>query len=233
MSEPQTEDPTEPETPEEEPVSPQGPEPENPDAEPEEEIEGADEDGAETKQAEDGEANLSAVMDEKELEKRAQRLDAENTRHAKRIGEIMDEAAVDLVPCPVCMDGIAGWVYAPEAQALPEEAQLRLRQLIGLSGLEGLMQATFAQRCPACDGQGEVKTDSRVPGYETATCEMCSKMGWIRIGAQTTNGTVHVEPEPVMTGPTVFQNVEVDPEVRHLQERGFTVIPPFQPAQPA
>lgn len=174
----------------------------------------------------DAEQPSGSVTDEKELAKRDQKLDAENTRHAKRVGEIMDEAAVDLVPCPVCMDGIAGWVYAPEAQALPEEAQLRLRQLLGLSGLEGIKQATFATTCPDCDGQGEVRTGSRVVGYETTTCERCGKLGWVRVGAPATNGHHEDVPVPIVTGPTVYADVAGDPEVDHLRSRGFTVIPP-------
>jgi hypothetical protein len=210
----------------------QGDEPEqvdepNPDAEPAEEIEGGDEPEQGEPIEGDDDAEARAVQSEKALAERDKKLDAENSRHAKRVGEIMDEAAVDLIPCPVCMDGIAGWVYSPEVQQLSDEAVLRLRQLIGLSGLEGIKQATFATRCPDCDGHGEVTTGSRVHGYETTTCERCLKAGWIRVGSAPTNGHVEIEPEQVVTGPTVYQADNEDPEVRHLRERGFTVIAPF------
>lgn len=173
-------------------------------------------------------AQAQAIQSEKDLMKRDQKIDAENVRHAKRVAEIMEEAGNDLIPCPVCMDGIAGWVYLPEAQQLSEEAILRLRQLIGLSGLEGLVPATFAQRCPDCDGQGEVRTGSRVAGYETTTCERCAKKGWIRVGATPQLGDVPATEDGPVTGPTVYAVEAEDPEIRHLRERGFTVIPPMQ-----
>jgi hypothetical protein len=210
----------------------QGDEPEqvdepNPDAEPAEEIEGGDEPEQGEPIEGDDDAEARAVQSEKALAERDKKLDAENSRHAKRVGEIMDEAAVDLIPCPVCMDGIAGWVYSPEVQKLSDEAVLRLRQLIGLSGLEGIQQATFATRCPDCDGHGEVTTGSRVHGYETTTCERCLKAGWIRVGSAPTNGHVEIEPEQVVTGPTVYQADPDDVEIKNLRERGFTVIPPL------
>jgi hypothetical protein len=200
----------------------------NPDAEPVEPIEGGDEPEPGEPIEGDADAEAQAVQSEKALAERDKKLDAENARHAKRVGEIMDEAAVDLIPCPVCMDGIAGWVYSPEAQQLSDEAVLRLRQLIGLSGLEGIKQASFATRCPDCDGHGEVTTGSRVHGYETTTCERCLKAGWIRTGSLPSNGHVEHDDEAVVTGPTVFFAENEDPEVKHLRERGFTVIPPMQ-----
>lgn len=193
---------------------------------------GADDDAAQGDDGEpsalgDDEARVRAIESEKELQRRDQRLDAENQRHAKRVSEIMEEAGNDLIPCPVCMDGIAGWVYSPEVQQLPEDSILRLRQLIGLSGLEGLREATFAERCPDCDGQGEVKTGSRVAGYETATCERCGKTGWIRVGTFNGNGAADAPPAAPVTGPTTIQAASEDPEIRNLRERGFTVIPPM------
>jgi hypothetical protein len=218
-----SEDPTEPE-PQDAPETDGEP---NPDAEPAEEIEG-DDDGEPVAPVEgDDDAEARAVQSEKALAERDKKIDAENARHAKRVGEIMDESAVDLIPCPVCMDGIAGWVYSPEVQQLSDEAVLRLRQLIGLSGLEGIKQATFATRCPDCDGHGEVTTGSRVHGYETTTCERCLKAGWIRVGSAPTNGHVEIEPEQVVTGPTVYQADPDDVEIKNLRERGFTVIPPL------
>jgi hypothetical protein len=198
-----------------------------PDGEPGEPIEPDDGDGDGEQFGDETDSEARRILTEKALRKRDDLLDKENARHAKRVGEIMEDGAGDLIPCPVCMDGISGWIYAPEAQQLSDEAVLRLRQLIGLSGLEGVPQAAFATRCPDCDGLGEVKTGSRVVGYETTTCERCLKSGWIRIGGSAANGHGELEAEPVVTGPTVFYAEPEDPEVRHLRERGFTVIPPL------
>ena len=170
----------------------------------------------------------AAVQSQRELEKRSQRLDGENTRHAKRVGEIMADAAADLIPCPVCMDGIAGWIYPPEVSQLSPEAVARVRTVIGLPDYTTYRPASFAAECPDCGGLGEVITGSHVPGYETATCERCSKQGWVR-----TSELVRVEgevphAEPAVTGPTVYTGDDDDIEVRNLRQRGFTVIPPMQ-----
>jgi hypothetical protein len=168
------------------------------------------------------------VQSQRELEKRSQRLDGENTRHAKRVGEIMADAAADLIPCPVCMDGIAGWIYPPEVQTLSPDAIARVRSVIGLPDYTTYLPANFGGECPECGGLGNVITGSHVPGYETATCERCKGQGWVR-----TSELVRVEgevphPEPTVTGPTVYTGGDDDIEVANLRRRGFTVIPPMQ-----
>jgi hypothetical protein len=173
-------------------------------------------------------AELAARADsEKARKKRDEQLDGEKERHAKRVGQIMGEAAVDLIPCPVCMDGIDGWVFVPEVQQLPPEAISRIRQVIGLPDYSSFRPARDAQECPDCEGLGEVITGSHVPGYETKDCGRCAKRGWVPVAAPpTTNG--HVDPAaPEVTGPTVYGVEETPDEVRRLRERGFTVIPPM------
>jgi hypothetical protein len=228
MSEPVTEpvEPTEPETTEPDTTEQSEPEPDtsdgepSPDAEPTEPIEPDEPDG-------EPEQPQSSAIDEKEIERRLQRLDAENVRHAKRVGEIMDDDATDLIPCPVCMDGIAGWIYPPDAQPLTAEAVSRIRTVIGLPDYTTFKHAPDATECPDCGGLGEVITGSHVPGYETKTCGRCGKTGWVPMG-QPANGTTHLVEVPQTTGPTVYQTDDSsDPEIQHLRERGFTVIPPM------
>src|SRR5437870_178803 len=119
------------------------PEEPNPDAEPAEPIEGGDEDAGEAGEdaaAEGGEAEgeqepaapSSSAQDEKAVEIRYGKLANENNRHARRVSEIMEEDATSLIQCPVCMDGIAGWIYPPDVAPLPPESIARIRQVIGL-----------------------------------------------------------------------------------------------------
>jgi hypothetical protein len=199
------------------------------DAEPVEPIEGDDE---EAKEIPLEEPSAPHALSEADLDKRGQKLDAENVRHAKRVSEIMADDAPNLIPCPVCMDGIAGWVFLPEVQQLPPEAITRIRQLIGLPDLTTYDQAKFATQCPDCHGMGEVKTGSLVNGFEVTTCETCKKQGWVRTTPYQANGTAPDE-APAVTGPTIYGlEVQPDPEIAHLRERGFTVIPPMQPVTP-
>lgn len=168
------------------------------------------------------------ILSEKALAKRDASLDKENARHAQRVGQIMEDGAGDLIPCPVCMDGIAGWIYPPEAQQLSDEAISRVRQVIGLPDYGTFEDAPDARTCPECSGRGEVRTGSQVPGYETKTCRLCKKMGWIPVGATANGETIEPLTGEIITGPTVFTGASADPEVDHLRQRGFTVIPPMQ-----
>lgn len=179
-------------------------------------------------QDEQAEAKRRA-QDEKEIEARYQRLGNENARHARRVSEIMADDATALIQCPVCMDGIAGWIYPPDVAPLPDEAVARIRQVIGLPDLTTFEDATDASQCPACKGLGKVKTGSNVPGYEVKECGRCASRGWISLGVPV-NGAVLEEPAgEIMTGPTVYPVENDDPQVRQLRQRGFTVIPPMQP----
>lgn len=226
---------TEPETPPveavPEPAEPSvEPDEQNPDIEPDEEPIEPDEPDSEPAGApdepEDG-GPAGKAQTEKEIEARWDKLDRENKRHAGRVGEIMGEDANALIPCPVCMDGIAGWVGDPSQAPLTPEAIARVRTVIGLPDYTTFKQAPDATTCPDCDGLGEVITGSKVPGYETKTCARCNKQGWILL-AQQTNGQAHPV-EPVLTGPTseYASGQSADPEIQHLRERGFTVIPPM------
>jgi hypothetical protein len=200
---------------------------------PDEEREGDDETPPATEpdepdaQAEQAAADHARVQTEKALAKRDAQLDGENTRHAKRLGEIMGEAADDLIPCPVCMDGIAGWIYPPDVQMLPPEAIARVRQVIGLPDYTTFHAAGFAIECPDCGGLGEVTTGSHVPGREVTTCETCQKAGWIRTRGVQGNGHVDTTTGEIVTGPTVVGAEEPDSEVTNLRRRGYTVIPPL------
>jgi len=216
--------------PEPEPENVPEPEPEpeaNPDAEPFEPIEGDDEQDEQGDEKLRQDEQTASVLDVKARKKRDERLDGEKIRHLERIQTIMGPEAESLIPCPVCMDGIDGLIFEPEVQQLSPEAISRIRQVIGLPDYSTFRQATDALACPDCDGLGEVVTGSHVPGYETKTCGRCGKKGWVGTGERPSNGHVEAEDEPIVTGPTVFFADNEDPEIRHLRERGFTVIPPM------
>jgi hypothetical protein len=189
-----------------------------------------DEDEDEDEDADSGEltdADEAAVLSEKQLEKRSQQLERENARHAKRLGEIMESDADDLIPCPVCMDGIAGWIFPPDVQQLSEEAISRVRQVIGLPDYSTFLDAPDAEKCSECGGKGSVKTGSDVQGYETKTCRKCQGAGWTGKGLIVSNGPAATTTAEIVTGPTMATADSGDPAIRNLQERGFVVIPPM------
>jgi rubrerythrin len=166
---------------------------------------------------------------EKMIEKRYKQLDAEKQRHAKRLGEIMGDDAADLIQCPVCMDGIDGYIFPPDAVPLPDEAIGRIRQVIGLPDLATFAWAKDTEQCPECKGKGKTRTGSDVPGYDVKECGTCASRGWVNLPgaapADWANGTT----PPVATGPLNAGPELGDPMVDALRARGFAVIPPMAP----
>jgi hypothetical protein len=181
-------------------------------------------DGGEPDEAE------SRLPTEKEMSARWDKLERENARHAGRLSEIMGDAATDLIQCPVCMEGIAGWIYPPDVAPLSDDAIARIRQVIGLPDLTTFRAAEDAQTCEGCGGLGDVRTGSQKPGYETMTCSRCQGTGWTRVGAVATPPPLESAEGVLITGPTTTAADDADPEIRNLRQRGFTVIPPIRVA---
>src|SRR5689334_17992027 len=97
-------------------------------------------------------------------------------------------------------------------------------QLVGLDNYEDTPQATWAQTCSTCAGHGEVRTGSKVAGRETTSCLDCGGAGWINTRDRSTRAENGAQRDETLTGPTAYPELEPDPAVRALQERGYTVI---------
>lgn len=168
-----------------------------------------------------------SMLDAKARAVRDDKIDRENERHAKRVGEIMEEEATALIPCPICMDAFHGWIFDPAHAPLTPEQRDRMLQLLGMNDWEELPQASWAQECATCRGHGRVKTGSKREGRETTGCLDCGESGWInRRAAQVAVENGHHADVPAATGPTVY-GTEPDPRVQALREDGYTVIPPM------
>lgn len=118
-----------------------------------------------------------AVEDtEKTLRVRGEKLDRENERHWKRIQEVMEEDALDLVPCELCFVKTPGyrWNTAPN-----EETAARVRIAIGLPDVSNFAPSATERQCDDCRGLGRVRTGSTVPKKETATCDACAGNGYV------------------------------------------------------
>lgn len=201
-------------------------EPETPDEPETIEGEDVDEDEGQETDGQDGDPQ-SQALSEKALMKRDQQLDAEKTRHASRVGVIMGEAAVDLIPCPVCMDGIDGWIYTPEVAALSDEAVSRIRSVIGLPDYTTFKHVTWANTCEECGGMGKVLTGSNVPGSDITGCMRCNERGWINTRQRETILAPGEETPAAVTGPTVYTEAEPDERIAALRGEGYTIIPPM------
>jgi hypothetical protein len=204
-----------------------------PDAEPAEQIEGADDGDDDDDDASDDDAgdgfqeDAAPPSDDQAIERLHKQIENANRAHVAKIGRIMGDDATALIPCPVCMDFTAGLIFPPEVAPIPQPVQERMKQLLGLNSWEDTPNAPWAQQCPDCKGHGEVKTGSFVLGKETTRCLNCGGDGW-KNTRQGSNGTIDTPAIPSETGPTVYgQELAQDPDVQHLREKGYTVIPPM------
>jgi hypothetical protein len=163
---------------------------------------------------------------EKELRAIGDKLEREDERHARRVEEIMGEAALDLIQCPTCIKVAAGWLYPPRIEPLPAEAEAGMRALLGLPDTAILEPDPTKKLCPRCKGHGRLATPSLVQGYTEVDCGLCANVGYVTKAEQQTNGAGEPEAVPVLTGPTAPESFVGDPMVESLKSRGFTVIPP-------
>lgn len=164
-------------------------------------------------------------MTQKQLEAARRKLDAENTRHANRLSELIGEEAQMLEPCPLC-NGFADGYRFPVIP--PDDIIAEVRVAIGMPDLSNYQQAKDARQCPDCVGLGVVLSGSLVSENAAITCKQCNGSGYVMLN-----------PSGEITGPTVTPNGSPvqelpagvnpdDPAVKELRARGFTVFPPVQ-----
>lgn len=133
-----------------------------------------------------------------EIEKMGKRLDAEATRHANRLSEIMGESAQALERCELCDPQTAGFHLPVEYMQPESDLDARLIEVLKTPSLPDYMQAQHVRRCGNCDGWGSVLSGSRVAGKDRVKCPNCQGNGFqgpaqIVADAPSTNGPVAVE----------------------------------------
>jgi hypothetical protein len=230
MSEPVTEPTTEPTEPVEPAVEPTDPtEPVEPTEEPTEPAEPT-EPTVPGEEPVPGEEQGVEMRSQKELEKSRKMIETLRKHVAGRLGDIMGDEAVFLIPCPVCGDGFPGHVFPPDVAPPDPETIGAVSAYIGLPDLTQLEDALDAIPCPDCRARGEVKTGSLVPAQTTKMCSRCVGKGWIGSGSFVSpeTGTKNGSPTEQTTyvPPT---ETALPPEAEALRRQGFLVIPPSQP----
>jgi len=168
-------------------------------------------------------------LSEKEIESRFEKLEKERQRHAKRVGEILEEEAQELVPCELCWPPAPGFRF-PQ---MPEEQRSAVMTAIGFAGTPELEEAKDARQCPDCKGEGQVKTGSKVPGYDAMPCAACQGRGAVGerfaekiVASRTTGAGV------VVNGPQSEAPLSADREAARqaAQDAGFMVVDMRAPA---
>lgn len=199
MSVTENETPDEQEIPLEQPDAPQTPqEPaEAPDTSPEPE---APENGDEVSAEPD--VPQQAGLTPEQWEKRFKTAEQRFATYERNIYSIFEEDAHDLIPCPLCLGAVRGFVDKNAAGRVPEEQADLVKHFLGIARPIDYPHSSQHRTCPECEGLGKVTTGSRVPGKETIGCGACHELGYIGPAPSRTNGQVDVP--SAVTGPTVF-----------------------------
>lgn len=111
---------------------------------------------------------------ERDIEKAMDKLGREAQRHRGRIGEIMGEDALALLPCELCWPPAPGFRF-PQ---IPEDQRAAVMLAIGFEPEPDFRSDTQSGVCPDCDGWGQVATGSKVQGQKALPCTSCKGKGW-------------------------------------------------------
>src|SRR4051812_23291468 len=69
------------------------------------------------------EPEASGPQSDKEVRALSKQLDKERDRHAARLGVLLGDASTDTLPCPLCFEGLMGFVLPNDALSLSDEAR--------------------------------------------------------------------------------------------------------------
>lgn len=96
------------------------------------------------------------------------RFEAENTRHERRLAEIMGDDFAAFEPCPAC--GGVGFTPRPPEEALNLVKATGVIECPTCSGAGG-------NPCPACAGKGGLEFPTKVEGQRFQSCPSCGGTG--------------------------------------------------------
>jgi hypothetical protein len=146
--------------------------------------------------------------DPKAVQKLRKQVRDERDRHAKRLGDILGDAATDTLPCPLCFDGLMGFVLPMDAGNLSDEQKAAVLAFVGEDMGSELRDAEGVVMCDRCDGHGQLKYPSRNPHTKTQQCPKCAGQGFV-LAPQPVTAVPDLPPAPVPT--FTQQNGQVGP----------------------
>jgi hypothetical protein len=133
---------------------------------------------AEQVEQEPAEAAQPTVDAAKEQRRLAGALKREQEAHDKKLEKILGEAHEHVLACPLCGDGLQGYVFPGDGPNLPEEQKVAALAFLQVEGPGTLNQAQGFHECETCNGYGELANPTKVPHYLTRTCPDCQGNGF-------------------------------------------------------
>ena len=138
--------------------------------------------------------------------------------YGKRVGDILADDSLGIVPCPLCNDDFPGLLTpAPRSEA----AVAAVRPIIGLPDLSTFVEDRFARQCERCQGRGKTLTGSRVPEYATIRCQQCNGTGFTSAeqGFVLQNGSTTTTTVPTPTHEDDSAPFQLPPEAQDALEK--------------
>ena len=173
-----------------------------------------DENGAQDRDGEQEGAQpeaAAAPRSQKEIDALTGKLEAEATRHTKRVAEIMGDDFSLLVPSPV--DWTPGFIFAVPEMLPTQEQVAAFDAILGRAQGVEYLEAKDAEMCADCAGLGEVLTGSRKDGQITKPCTACTGTGW-----RTKAAPLQLAPQP-NTAANVTYSITSEPNQFPVADR--------------
>ena len=117
------------------------------------------------------------ALSEREISKRIDALEREKDRHAKRVSEILQEEALDLIECEACEPAIPGFHYPAHMYATGSAQQTLYELLAGGTDAQMKHPERYVT-CGTCNGFGQVLTGARNDLTRLITCPECKGAGY-------------------------------------------------------
>ena len=97
--------------------------------------------------------------------------------YAASLSRNYEEAANELLRCPLCPDNFPGFVLLADAGRLPDENKKAVLSFVGLNVEQDYKPDPFLNICTVCDGHGFTARPSKVAGKEKRVCPACKGQG--------------------------------------------------------
>jgi rubrerythrin len=146
----------------------------------------------------------------KEQRRIAAALKREHEAHDRKLEKILGEAHEHVLACPLCGDGLQGYVFPMDGANLTDEERANVLAFIGGQPERVLRPAKGVHECDVCDGWGQLAFPTKVPHVTEQMCPKCSGQGYVLDQAEQTNvAQFPTQPQTASGGEGVAHTVQI------------------------